>query len=70
MTAIEILRLVATTEFRPFTKTDWMGFAGCESEEPMIGQVGDLTIVVDGELIVVVDEDGEQYSARVEREDY
>lgn len=70
MNALEILRLVATTEFRPFTKTDWMGFAGCESPDPLIGEVDDYIVLVDGDLIAVINEDGEQFTARVEAEDY
>jgi len=70
MTAIEILRLAATTELRPFTKADWMSFAGCESTDPLIGEVDDYIVLVDGDLIAVINEDGEQFSARVERVEY
>ena len=66
MNALEILSLVARTEFRPFTKVDWMLYAGCESAEPFIGENGDYVILIDGETIAVMDDEGEQYSARVE----
>ena len=45
-------RLVATATFRPFTKIDWMAFAGCESENPMIAELPDLFIVIDGDKLV------------------
>lgn len=45
-------------EFRPFTKTDWYGFAGCESAEPMIGERVDLVWVLDGSELGVYDADG------------
>ena len=45
-------------ELRVFTKTDWEGFAGCESRKPMIGKVSmkdteEAEGIVEG--IVVVD---------------
>ena len=70
MTAVEILRLVATVNLRPFNQYDWMAFAGCESDEPMIANVGDMVVIVDGDMITVTDAEGEQYSARVETVEY
>ena len=65
MTASQILALVARTEFRPFTKHDWQAFAGCNSDEPLIGENGDYTVVIDGETIEVLDAEGEQFVVSV-----
>ena len=35
----------------PFTKVDWMAFAGCESKKPLIGNAGNTTLVVDGNWV-------------------
>lgn len=48
-TVVEALKVIATTEFKPFDKHDWEAFAGCQTDEPMIGEIGDLIIVLDGE---------------------
>jgi hypothetical protein len=41
--------------FRSFDDSDWSAWAGCESENPMIGESedGTLTIIVDGNSITV-----------------
>ena len=49
--AAEALKLVSSTEFKPFTKSDWYGWAGCETKDPLIGYNGDITIILDGEII-------------------
>jgi hypothetical protein len=43
----EALRMLAVATMRPFTKEDWYGFSGCESKEPMIGELEDFSIVLD-----------------------
>jgi len=48
---VEALLLVAKTQFRPFDESDWMSFSGCESETPFIGEVGDIAVVLDGDVI-------------------
>lgn len=35
----QILRLLAKTEMREFTRSDWDAWAGCESKKPMIGEI-------------------------------
>jgi hypothetical protein len=65
MTAIEILRLAATTEFRPFDKADWMSFAGCNSQNPLIGEAGNYIVIIDDEVIAVIDEDNNEFSVQV-----
>jgi hypothetical protein len=43
------LDILAECEFKPFTKADWMGFAGCESKFPLIcDNRDDYVIVMDG----------------------
>jgi hypothetical protein len=55
--AKEALRMLATTEMKPFTHGDWQAFAGCESKDPMIGNNGDFVIILDGDLLCVVHSD-------------
>lgn len=49
---IEALKLVAKTKFRPFDNIDWYAFAGCESDDPFIGEIDDITVVIDGDTIM------------------
>jgi hypothetical protein len=49
----QALLWVARTEFVPFTDTDWQAWAGCESENPLIGYTPDYIIIIDGETIFV-----------------
>ena len=51
LSPVEALVLVANTKFRPFDKSDWMSFSGCESETPFIGEVDDIAVVLDGDVI-------------------
>ena len=53
-TKAELLDLMVKTTFRAFTEADWWGFAGCETENPLIGEYNDFTIVIDGEMINIV----------------
>lgn len=55
----DALWLVAMTTFRPFAAEDWLGFAGVESEYPMISDAEDVLIVIDGTKIEFYDEDGD-----------
>ncbi len=58
-TKAELFALIASTTFSPFTKSDWDAFAGCESENPMIGASGMFTIVLDGSMVNIIhEEDG------------
>lgn len=52
--AAELLQIIAKAQFRPFTKSDWYLFAGCETAEPMIYETDDYTIVVDGDSVNMV----------------
>lgn len=54
--ATEVMVLIATTKFEPFTKGDWDAFMGCESETPYIGYNGEYTIVLDGDTVNLVKE--------------
>ena len=60
LSATEALILIAKTEFSPFTDSDWQAWAGCESKDPLIGYKGSFTIVIDGEeLVNIIHEDDE-----------
>lgn len=54
---VEALRMLATTEMKPFNKMDWCAYAGCESKDPMIGESGEFTIVLDGDLLNICHQD-------------
>ena len=49
--ALEALKLIATATFRPFDDTDWMAWQGCDSANPMIAEVDELVIIVDGDEV-------------------
>ena len=61
LTPTEVLFLTATATFHSFDKLDWMGFSGCESENPMIADAildgQHYTIVLDGEILNILHED-------------
>jgi hypothetical protein len=48
---LEALKFIATATFRPFTEIDWMGWQGCNSDNPMIAEVEELVIIVDGDEV-------------------
>ena len=51
----DVLKLIAENTFRPFTKNDWYGFAGCETENPLICDTHpDYVIVIDGNVVSMV----------------
>ena len=52
----ELLSIIARTEFKPFDDMDWALFSGCESENPLIGVLEDLIIVIDGIRVNIVHE--------------
>lgn len=54
VSAVEAMRLVALTQFKPFTDADWDAFIGCESENPLIGENGEYVLVLDGETINIL----------------
>ena len=53
-TQAELLSVMAQTQFKPFDRCDWDAFAGCETENPLIGAFGEFTIVIDGDMINIV----------------
>ena len=57
MDAFEAMKLIATTEFRPFTKSDWEAFSGCQTDNPMIGENDRWTIIIDGNEVTFCYED-------------
>lgn len=69
MTVIEAIRLVAKSDFRPFDKHDWNSFSGCVSENPMIHYADEAdeeyTIILDGTDIVLINEEGDEYTFTV-----
>lgn len=63
MPAYWVLRVIAKTEFRSFTQTEWMGWSGCESADPQYGEFKaedpftglrvEGTIILDGDNVEV-----------------
>lgn len=49
----QALKLLAAATMRPFTRLDWDAFAGCESDDPLIGESGPYLLVVDDNTLVV-----------------
>jgi hypothetical protein len=57
LTAVKAFRLLALATMRPFTKDDWHAFAGCESREPLIGEVEDTVLILDDQTLLVLTND-------------
>jgi hypothetical protein len=55
MNATTALIMVAKTEFKPFTISDYEAFSGVTSEYPMIGEYEDYIIVIDGDVIQITE---------------
>jgi hypothetical protein len=51
LTFAEALNLIATLTFRPFSESDYWGFAGVESENPMIAENDEFYVILDGETV-------------------
>lgn len=49
-----MLKVLALSTFRPFTKMDWYSFAGCETANPVICETDEYTIVIDGDNVNMV----------------
>lgn len=45
------LRAMAKTQMREFTAADWDSYAGCDTRNPMIGEFGEYTLVLDGNTL-------------------
>lgn len=56
---IEALKAIAKSEFRPFNENDWDSYSGCESAEPLIAELEDFVIVIDGDEVYFEDETGD-----------
>jgi hypothetical protein len=54
-TAAQALDILARTTLRDFTKDDWLGYSGCESEKPLIGEYNGTVVVVDGPCLLLID---------------
>ena len=50
MTRLTIDNL-STKTFAPFTREDWMSYAGCESSMPLICSEEDGDYIIDGEYV-------------------
>jgi hypothetical protein len=65
MNAIEVLTIVARTNFTAFDETDFSSFAGVVSENPLIGYFDDYTIVIDSDVICVINAHGDEAQFRL-----
>jgi hypothetical protein len=52
-TQAELFSLIAKTEFKPLDAVERQTWAGCESENPLIGYNGEFAIIIDGENITI-----------------
>jgi hypothetical protein len=66
MNALEAFALVSRARFEPFTKGDWDAFCGCQSAKPQIAQVDELTLILDGAYLSVVDAEGDEFIFRLD----
>jgi|688.fasta_scaffold2305393_2 hypothetical protein len=58
-TMAQLMVSMAKTEFKPFTNADWDVFAGCETENPLIGFDGEFCLVIDGNNVNIIHPDDE-----------
>ena len=52
-TEAELFSLIARTEFKPLDAGERQTWAGCESENPLIGYDGEFAIVIDGDNVTI-----------------
>lgn len=52
------LILIAQTEFRPFNLVDYDVYAGVEGDNPYIGESNDYIIILDGNMVQLIDAEG------------
>jgi hypothetical protein len=55
----EALILIAKTQFHPFTKADYVSFAGVESETPYIAETEDYIIILDDNMVQFMNAEGD-----------
>lgn len=60
MTPITALKLLAKANMLPFTKADYMSFSGCETPDPLIGEIDDHLIILDGNYVEIYFKDGDE----------
>jgi len=60
ITKQNVLFVIATTEFRHFTQGDWMSYQGCESADPLIAELDEFAVIIDGDKVCVLDYDGNE----------
>ena len=61
---MKILQIIANTTFRPMNDADYEGLAGA-GPDALIGETGDWTIVVEGNDVTVIDEQGDETQYRL-----
>lgn len=67
LSLVEALSLIATLSFRPFSDSDYCGWSGVESENPLIAENDEFVCVIDGEIVEFVSMNGhicQQFSLR------
>jgi len=57
VTPFQALSFFQNVTLRPFTESDWDAFSGCHTEEPLIGEFNDVTVVVDGDTVEFMDDE-------------
>ncbi len=53
LTTAQALATIARLTFRPFTEQDWESFMGCQTDNPLMAEDGDVTYVVDANTLTV-----------------
>lgn len=54
MTGSEAFALVARATFEPFNEFDFETFSGVETENPLIAEIDDLVLILDGNVLEVI----------------
>jgi hypothetical protein len=58
LTLVEALGLIATLTFRPFDESDYYGFSGVESENPMLAENDEWLVILDGFNVEFISSNG------------
>lgn len=59
-TPAEVLNMVSLTKFEGIDEVHRMGFMGVTDENAKIGEYGDYILIIDGDILAVIDDEGNE----------
>lgn len=61
----KLIHFLGRLTFRPMTGNDFRAFGGVESADPMIAEQDDITVILDGSVVILVDGEGSEHHVRL-----